>query len=312
MKRLASCGLVLAAVCATAAQGLQPGTKLRRTYSSSSDCAKNRLQVSVSAVSEPAEATFDLETRPPDRIRSQFTLCLEDSFSTTRESIYPEAPWLGPPPRMPSENVNQSVIKDEGFNWSAAIKQSLLFLGVQHGYAMTQPKTRSDLKGPFVKDYLRSVKSLHGWGDGGKFFTNYIAHPLEGSLVGFIQIQNDPKGMGLRLDKSGAYWRSRLKAFAWTAAWSTQFEIGPISQASIGNVGLHGKQTYVDLVITPTAGLGLLIAEDALDKSLIHSIERNSKNLFVTIIARMLFNPTRTAANILRFKKPWHRDPGLR
>lgn len=200
----------------------------------------------------------------------------------------------------------------EGFRWEPAVKQSLLFLSLQHGYAMTQPKTRDALHGPFFKDYARSVKSLHGWADGGRFFTNYVAHPLQGSMTGFIQIQNDPVGARQRFGASGAYWRSRLKAVAWTAAWSTQFEIGPVSQASIGNVGEHGKQTYVDLVMTPVGGLALLVIEDALDKYLVERIERRHNSYYLKITSRMLLNPTRSVANLLRFKKPWHRDAGLR
>jgi hypothetical protein len=211
-------------------------------------------------------------------------------------------------PERPAEVPEVST----NFRWRAAVEQSLLFLAVQHGYALTQPKTRRDLHGPFFKDYWRSVRSLHGWADGGKFFTNYVAHPMQGSLMGFVQVQNDPKGSRLRLGRSGDYWRSRMKALAWSAAWSTQFEVGPLSQASLGNVGLHGKQTYVDLVMTPTAGLGLLLAEDALDKYVIERLERRSGSALVRILSRMALNPTRTAANLLRFKKPWHRDAGLR
>ena len=211
------------------------------------------------------------------------------------------------------DQPGEKLAADQSFHWLTAIKQSLLFLGVQHGYAMTQPKTRRDLKGPFFKDYVRSVKSLHGWDDGGRFFTNYIAHPMQGSLFGFIQIQNDPKGMNLSFDNSNAYWRSRLKALAWSAAWSTQFEIGPVSQASIGNVGLHGKQTYVDLVVTPIGGFGWIVLEDFVDKNIIHMIERrNSGNFYIKIASRTFLNPSRSAANLLRFKKPWHRDSGLR
>ncbi len=158
------------------------------------------------------------------------------------------------------DRAGAKLERNRGFDWSTAIKQSMVFLAVQHGYAMTQQKTRHDLKGAFFKDYSRSVKSLNGWEDGGRFFTNYIAHPMQGSLLGFIQIQNDPKGMNLSFDNSKTYWRSRLKALAWSAAWSTQFEIGPVSQASIGNVGLHGKQTYVDLVVTPVGGFAWMIA----------------------------------------------------
>lgn len=195
-----------------------------------------------------------------------------------------------------------------GFRWGPAIKQSLLFLAVQHGYALTQPKTRRDLKGPFLRDYFSSVKSLGKWDDGGRFFTNYVAHPMQGSLTGFIQVHNDPRGARRQFGRSPAYWKSRMKALAWSAVWSTQFEIGPVSQASIGNVGLHGKQTYVDLVMTPTAGLGLLVTEDALDRYVISRIERATDNFYVKIGSRMLLNPTRSVANLLRFSKPWRRD----
>jgi len=200
------------------------------------------------------------------------------------------------------------VTGEPSFQWKSAIKQSLLFLGVQHGYAMTQPKTRSALRGPFFRDYFRSVKSLHGWGDGGRFFTNYVAHPMQGSFVGFIQIQNDPEGRTLHVASTKAYWKSRLKAAAWSAAWSTQFEIGPLSQASIGNVGLYEKQTWVDIVVTPTLGTGLLVAEDAADRYIIRRIERRfPKNFWLKIMTRMLLNPTRTMGNLLAFREPWHR-----
>jgi hypothetical protein len=201
---------------------------------------------------------------------------------------------------------------DTHFHWRSALGQTLLFLSVQHGYALTQPKTRRDLHGPFFRDYFRSVRSLHGWADGGRFFTNYVAHPMQGSLLGFVEIQNDPAGSRLRFGGSGDYWRSRMKALAWSAVWSTQFELGPISQASIGNVGLHGKQTWVDIVMTPTGGLGLLLLEDALDRYLIERIEGRTQSKYARIFGRMALNPTRTAANLLRFKKPWYRDEGLR
>ncbi len=219
--------------------------------------------------------------------------------------------------RIPSGNSTQDEERaaddpptdtSNGFRWGPAIRQSLIFLGVQHGYGLTQPKTRSALKGKFFKDYVDSLKGFRGWDDGGKVFTNYIAHPMQGSFTGFIQIQNDPKGMKQRFGKSKEYWHSRMKALAWSAAWSTQWEIGPISQSSIGNVGLYGKQGYVDLVITPTVGIAWLVTEDALDRYLIESIERRTRNFYITIFSRMLFNPTRTMANLIRFKEPWYRD----
>lgn len=197
---------------------------------------------------------------------------------------------------------------EEGFQWRSAIRQSLLFLAVQHGYAFTQPKTREALKGKFFKDYAKSVKSLQGWDDGGRFFTNYIAHPMQGAFTGFIYVQNDPKAKRQQFGMSKDYWKSRLKAFAWTTAWSTQFEIGPISQASIGNVGLKGKQTWEDVVVTPTLGTVMLVAEDALDRYVMQRIERQTDNFYIRIFARMLLSPTRVFANLIRFKTPWHRD----
>ena len=189
----------------------------------------------------------------------------------------------------------------------AAITQSLLLLAIQHGYAMTQPKTRRELKGPFFKDYFDSLSNLGGWEDGGRFFTNYIAHPLQGAASGFIQIQNDPKGIRQQFGGSKRYWTSRLKAMGWSAAMSTQFELGPISQASIGNVGKARKLTYVDLVVTPTVGAALIVGEDMLDRFVVRWSNTNEQPLSAHA-ARMLLNPSRSCANMLRFKKPWHRD----
>ena len=271
----------------------------------SSDNKKDQGSESTPSITIGSRAPWSLQPKRLTRRPTPFITFLESSATST--------------PLIPHREYNvvdqagEKLAADQSFHWLTAIKQSLLFLGVQHGYAMTQPKTRRDLKGPFFKDYVRSVKSLHGWDDGGRFFTNYVAHPMQGSLFGFIQIQNDPKGINLSFDNSSAYWRSRLKALAWSAAWSTQFEIGPVSQASIGNVGLHGKQTYVDLVVTPIGGFGWIILEDFVDKNVIHMIERrSSRNFYIKIASRTFLNPSRSAANLLRFKKPWHRDSGLR
>src|SRR5690242_1027087 len=54
----------------------------------------------------------------------------------------------------------------EAFHWSGALLQSSLFLGVQHSFRLaTEPGTRSELKGPFWREYGRSVRGIEGWGD---------------------------------------------------------------------------------------------------------------------------------------------------
>ena len=198
------------------------------------------------------------------------------------------------------------------FRWKPALKQYLLFLSVQHGFALTQDKTRRELSGPFFKDYVKSVTSLGGWPDGGRFFTNYIAHPMEGSVYGFMQIQNDPKGIQQEFSRSRSYWISRFKAMGWSAVCSTQFELGPISQASIGNVGYtrdhKRKMTYVDLVVTPTIGTAMLVGEDILDRYVVSWGEKKINNSILKKMLRLALNPTRAGANLLRFKVPWHRD----
>jgi hypothetical protein len=94
---------------------------------------------------------------------------------------------------------------------------------------------------------------------------------------------------------------------------STQFELGPISEASIGNVGYDSntgmsKLGYVDLVVTPTIGTGFLIGEDIVDRYVLTKLEREIKNKYAKGTLRILLNPTRSFANVLRFKKPWYRD----
>lgn len=192
------------------------------------------------------------------------------------------------------------------FHWRPAIYQSLIAQGFQHGYALiVQEKTRRALKGPFFRDYWESVKGVRGWSDGNKFFTNYIAHPMQGSMTGFIYAQNHDRVRKQMFNESKQYWKDRARALVWSAAWSTNWEIGPISQSTIGNVGLYGKQGYVDLVITPTVGTAWMITEEALDRYIIRHAE---ENLAARIILRTVLNPTRSVANMLRFKKPWYRD----
>jgi hypothetical protein len=317
VNQFALCAALMAAVgVVTQAQDRGPGSNLPATTAAAvSESERNQTPESASEANRPGPLCSPQRTSSGSQ--SLLPGVLRNPSSTTPvrgcRNEYDPLAHLRPIRReLTPDDISRSTEKEKRFQWSAAVQQSLVFLGVQHGYAMTQPKTRRDLKGRFFKDYFRSVKSLHGWEDGGRFFTNYLAHPLQGSFLGFIQIQNDPNAKSLRFGKSPAYWRSRMKALAWSAAWSTQFEIGPASQASIGNVGLHGKQTYVDLVMTPVGGLALLVAEDALDKNLVQLIERKWENFYVKIASRVLLNPTRSVANLLRFKKPWHRDQGQR
>lgn len=204
---------------------------------------------------------------------------------------------------------------DFEFRWRPALIQSGLFLGMQHGFRMTEEKTRKELDGPFFADWKSSLKNLRGWDDGGKFFTNYVAHPMQGALTGRIFINNSGIARAEQFGSSRQYWKSRLKAMVWSAVWSTQFELGPVSEASFGNVGQkldgrgHSKITYGDLVLTPTVGTGFAIAEDVIDKYVLNNlIERKFENILLIKILRSVLTPTTSLANILRGRAPWRRD----
>ncbi len=94
-----------------------------------------------------------------------------------------------------------------------------MFLSIEHTLRLTQDETRSQLQGKFLREYWTSVKSIRGWGDGDSVLTNYVAHPMQGGVAGFIHIQNDPDGIGREFKMDSAYWRSRFKAMGWAAVY---------------------------------------------------------------------------------------------
>ena len=247
------------------------------------------------------------ESKDPQNTVSRISVPFEPTKVKSNFSFVQEDPMLPTP--VPQEFI------DRGFNWRSAMTQSGLFLAIQHGFRFTEKKTRDELDGPFFRDWKESVENLRGWDDGGKFFTNYIGHPMQGAITGRIFVNNSGRARSQEFGKSKAYWKSRIKAMAWSAVWSTQFEIGPISEASLGNVGQkltaegRSKLTYVDFVMTPVGGTALLIAEDAVDKYLMkRRIERWTSNRLTIKILRSVLMPMSGFANILRGRAPWWRD----
>ena len=70
------------------------------------------------------------------------------------------------------------------------------------------------------------------------------------------------------------YWASRAQAAAWAAVYSVQFEFGPLSEASIGNVGMRAETTgWVDHAATPAGAFALMVGEDALDRFFVRWVE---------------------------------------
>ncbi|HMS38976.1 MAG TPA: hypothetical protein PKE69_02030 [Pyrinomonadaceae bacterium] len=202
----------------------------------------------------------------------------------------------------------------EKFHWKPFLAQTGIFLGLQHSFRLFQKKTRDELGGKFFKDWGKSVTNLRGWNDGDNAFTNYIAHPIQGSITGRIFIQNSERAKNVEFGISKIYWESRAKAFVWSTIYSIQFEMGPISEATIGNVGMRKKNGYstmawVDLVVTPTVGTVWLIIEDFFEKYVLKNwLEKKVKNKTVIKFFRVLFAPTTSFGSILQGKYPWWRE----
>jgi hypothetical protein len=222
----------------------------------------------------------------------------------------------------------------EGFHWWPALQQSFNFLLIEHGFRIaTDPFLRYLLwHKPFWHDWAASNRhfSFNQWGDGDDFIVNYIGHPLEGAVTGNIEIVNDPRGRSLTFGRSRAYWMSRLRGLAWAAAYSAQFEAGPIlSESAIGSEGgyfykpgcdpfltcknqgnkpITNNTGWVDFTVTPLVGMGWIILEDSIEAELIDRFAPNEPDEALKWkIMRAALSPGHVMANFVAGKVPWYR-----
>ena len=99
------------------------------------------------------------------------------------------------------------------------------------------------------------------------------------------------------------------------------WKIGPISEATIGHVGLYptvnkwglpvrdGNRTGLnDFVLNEAVGIPLMIGEDWLDKHVAHPLEGHTHSRARIDTIRILTSPTRSFANLMAFQKPWFRE----
>ena len=236
--------------------------------------------------------------------------CLVPMLGLASFTMPPVGGKSNAPGAIAAQPVMTVAHKPKGFRWKPALLQSLGFLALEHGVRLHEQKTREGLKGPFFSDWGKSLKNVGGWGDGDSILTNYIAHPMQGAVSGYIQVQNDPRGRQAEFGRSRQYWHSRLKALAWSAGYSTEFELGPISEAAIGNVGMiKGTAGWVDLVMTPIGGFGMMLAEDVLHRYVLKKLEARTNRRWKLAAYRIFFNPSRTFAGVMAGRFPWQRKP---
>jgi len=222
--------------------------------------------------------------------------------------------------------------KTEGFHWRQALTESFTFLVIEQAYVVHTDFgwVVSENGVPFNhywRDYKQSLSAwVHsGWNDGDPNWFGYVGHPIQGALTGFIQIQNDPQGEKLEFSKTKAYWWSRSKAALWNAVYSTQWNLGPLSEVTVEKYGTKDRPPWnyngsypcskhcltgvgqIDIVMTPIAGTGWLIGEDFLDKEVVRRVEGATENHVLIDSVRCALNPIRGAAYILHGRPPWYR-----
>jgi hypothetical protein len=223
-------------------------------------------------------------------------------------------------PLMLSPVIPKSY-EPEHFHWRPAIQEALEFATVMHVKRLSDVDTLPDSgHGNFFVDYIRSVEGLHGWDDHDRFLIQYIQHSFQGASDARIELQNNPNGRSIEWGDPG-YWHSRLVAMAWSGFWGAQFKIGPYSEAMIGNVGLankyrkhpipagadYGLMAWSEFVVNPIFGTAWVVGEDALDRYVVRRVQ-NSGHERMFYMMRSFLTPSRSWANILRYKVPWYRE----
>ncbi len=221
----------------------------------------------------------------------------------------------------------------EPYHWKGLILQSFAFNMLSNATRVItadQNDRHLLLNKPYWSDYWASLQqfNMHRWNDGDSIKVNYIGHPMEGAIAGYIEVQNDPRGRELQISRNRPYWNSRFRAFLWATVYSTYWEMGPTGETAIFNQGgftypigckkndvaceATAKYTnntgWVDFIITPIVGTLWLLGEDTIDRYVSDPLVRRHPNSFGIKMVRASLNPPASLANILRGHFPWWRD----
>ena len=170
-----------------------------------------------------ARSQQSVEASESDRTSSKAVL--SDKSGLDKLSDKPVLPALAitpvVSPILPEAAAN-SPETESGVKWADLYRSSSAFLSLEHGLRLlTEPGTRSGLKGSRIRNYARSVANLHGWADGDPFYVNYVGHPMQGGVAGFLWTQNDLAYRRAEFGTDPMYWKARFRAAAFIWAYST-------------------------------------------------------------------------------------------
>jgi hypothetical protein len=228
--------------------------------------------------------------------------------------------------------TRQTAPKKQGFHWGRALFESFTLLCIEQAYVVHDDYRWVTVENgvPFNHYWRDYTQSLHtwvhsGWNDGDPNMYGYVGHPIQGAFTDYIQIQNDPRSDGTEFSNTKKYWRSRLRATLWNAVYSTQWNIGPLSEMTVEKYGTKVRPPWnhngsfpcarncytgvgqIDLVMTPVGGLGWMVGEDLLDKNLTRRLEEVTRNHVLIDFTRCGLNPVRAGANMIHGRRPWYR-----
>jgi hypothetical protein len=230
-------------------------------------------------------------------------------------------PYL-PRPILPETKKTRHI------HWGSFFCEWSFFLTIEQSERiLKEGKTRAALSGRFLQDYFETVSTYQfdRWSDNDKWVTSNLGHPTQGAIIANIFWQNNDNVRFSDQDfHSAAYRKALLQTFAVVTVDAFQWKLGPLSESSIGNVGLPAhwyerdcKQLHTiceprsglnDLVLNETVGMAMMIGYQWLDKHVQKRIEGATGSRAVIDTTRMLLNPPQTMANIIRMKRPWFRD----
>jgi len=196
----------------------------------------------------------------------------------------------------------------DDFQWKAALREYSFGIAIQHAWRFAhEPGTRyATTHGHWFEDWIHSVGETRGWDYSG-WHAGYVGHPLNGAYYGFIERQNDPLYRQVEWGDGHIYWMSLLRSMAFSAIASTQWTLGPVGEAGLGNSQLHASPGFMTLVNTPGLGMFVMMGEDLLDRYVIIPVENHTANPWFILIMRSLGNPARSFANLMAFKQGWDR-----
>jgi hypothetical protein len=236
-------------------------------------------------------------------------------------------------PERPKRAADSRALVAQGrkaIHWGAIISQWWMDISFEQAYrVLMESKTRDQLNGRFFHEWFDDVAQYrYGlWSDGDRFFTSYIGHPLQGAVIESIFWQNND---GVRFSeqdfRSAVYRKALVQAFAFAAVDAVQWKLGPVSEASIGHVGLpahwwdtpyfcnlthaycHPRTGLNDLIMNEVGGTAMTIGFQWVDKHFQRPMEDRIRNRALIDTMRIFTNPPQSLANFFRFRSPWYRD----